>query len=62
MVIQQFLLEEGSVVKEKTQDFHWKEGTLYTEIPIDPYKDTNDTASNNNKTRPDVEINAKLFK
>ena len=34
----------------------------YTEIPIDPYKDTNDTASNNNKTRPDVEINAKLFK
>ena len=23
---------------------------------------TNDTASNNNKTRPDVEINAKLFK
>ena len=34
----------------------------YTEIPIDPYKDTNDTASNNNKTWPDVEINAKLFK
>ena len=28
MVIQQFLLEEGSVVKEKTQDFHLKEGIL----------------------------------
>ena len=28
MVIQQFWLEEGSVVKEKTQDIHLKEGIL----------------------------------